>query len=249
MTNIYGVVPARMASSRFPGKPLQLICGRPMIEHVFLRARLYQNFSDLILATCDQAILDFAHTHQFPTVMTKDTHVRCLDRVAEAIALHARDIDDQDLVVCVQGDEPMLHPKMIACVVQAILENEEVYCSMLAMPIVDEDQFHHPDTVKIIHNLNGDVLYTTRASIPFNDQAKRVSGIFAFRYHFLKTFTNLPESPLELQESCDSNRIMDHGFKQRIACFPYQAYFSVDRPEDIAKVENAMMKDKFWGLY
>lgn len=255
MTKIYGVVPARMASSRFPGKPLHPICGRAMIEHVFLRARLFDRFNDLFLATCDQAIADYAEQHQFPVVMTKDTHVRCLDRVAEAIEKVVPDIAESDIAVCVQGDEPMLHPDMIAAVVNPILNHADVYCTMLAMPIIDEAQFINPDTVKIIHNLQGDVLYTSRAPVPhntaFHEQlgAKRVSGIFAFRWHFLKTFNQLPESPLELQESCDSNRIIDHGYKQRIAPFPYQPYFSVDSPQDIATVETHITQDPLWGRY
>lgn len=255
MTNIYGVVPARMASSRFPGKPLHPILNRPMIEHVFLRASLYQAFTGLYLATCDQAILNFAQDRKFPTVMTKSTHVRCLDRVAEAIEKCVPNIHNHDIVVCVQGDEPMLHPNMIATVVNPILNDQSVYCTMLALPILDQEQFINPDTVKIIHNLTGDVLYTSRAPVPYQVNfhpslgAKRVSGIFGFRWHFLKTFTQLPESPLEVCESCDSNRIIDHGFKQRIALHPYQPYFSVDSPKDIATVEAHMVNDSLWGKY
>src|SRR5690349_1715928 len=110
---IYGIVPARMASSRFPGKPLFPICGRPMIEHVFLRAKLFKRWYGLYLATCDQEIADFAKSKNFPVVMTANTHVRCLDRVAEAIKKIIPTIAAQDIVVCVQGDEPMLHPDMI----------------------------------------------------------------------------------------------------------------------------------------
>lgn len=257
MTKIYGVVPARMASSRFPGKPLHPILGRPMIEHVFRRACLYNRFDGLYLATCDQVIVDFAHANAFPVVTTKNTHIRCLDRVSEAIEKSIVDIDENDIAVCVQGDEPMLNPAMIAAVVNPLLsqDEDEVYCTMLAMPIIDEQQFVNPDTVKIIHNLKGDVLYTSRAPIPHSARfdsnlgAKRVSGIFAFRWHFLKTFNQLPESPLELQESCDSNRIIDHGFKQRIAPFPYQPYFSVDSPKDIATVEAHITRDPLWGRY
>jgi 3-deoxy-manno-octulosonate cytidylyltransferase (CMP-KDO synthetase) len=253
--NIYGIVPARMGSSRFPGKPLYPICGRPLVEHVFLRARQYTNWEKLLLATCDQEIADFAITHDFPHVMTSDKHVRCLDRVAEAIQKTVSAIQANDVVVCVQGDEPMLHPEMIAAVVKPMQDHAHVNCTMLAMPIVEESQFYNPDIVKIIHDMQGDVLYTSRSPVPycaaFNPAvgAKRVSGIFAFRWHFLQTFTQLAESPLELQESCDSNRIMDHGFKQRIALYPYQPYFSVDSPPDIALVEEFMTQDSLWGSY
>lgn len=252
---IYGVVPARMASSRFPGKPLHPICGRPMVEHVFLRAKMFARWNGLFLATCDEEIASFGITKHFPVVMTADTHVRCLDRVAEAITKRVPDIAEDDVVVCVQGDEPMLHPEMIDAVIQPIEAHADVNCTMLAMSIVDENQFTNPDTVKIVHDMKGNVLYTSRSPVPhcktFSEAmgAKRVSGIFAFRWHFLKTFNELPESPLELQESCDSNRIMDHGYTQRIAPYPYQPYFSVDSPHDIQLVEKSMPSDRLWGQY
>jgi 3-deoxy-manno-octulosonate cytidylyltransferase (CMP-KDO synthetase) len=252
---IFGIVPARMGSSRFYGKPLHPIVGRPMIEHVFLRAQQFKQWDNLQLATCDQEIADYAISKNFPYVMTSNKHVRCLDRVAEAIQKTITDISPNDVVVCVQGDEPMLHPEMIATVVKPMQDHADVNCTMLAMPIVDKELFYNPDIVKIIHDMQGDVLYTSRSPVPycvdFSEQvgAKRVSGIFAFRWHFLKTFTEMPESPLELQESCDSNRIMDNGFKQRMALYPYQPYFSVDSPPDIALVEKYMTSDNLWGSY
>ena len=253
--NIYGIVPARMDSSRFPGKPLFPICGRPMIEHVFLRAQKYLEWDSLYLATCDDEIAQFAEDNNFSHVMTANTHVRCLDRVAEAISKINPDAAPEDIIVCVQGDEPMLHPEMIATVVKPLQQDAAVNCTMLAMPIIDEAQFTNPDIVKIIHDMQDDILYTSRTPVPYCKSfdesvgAKRVSGIFAFRWHFLQTFTSLPESPLELQESCDSNRIMDHGFKQRMALFPYQPYFSVDSPSDIQLVEKYMKDDGLWGSY
>jgi len=252
---IYGVVPARMGSSRFPGKPLHPINNRPMIEHVYKRAQKFPRWDDLCLATCDDEIVDFAKKLHIPTVMTSHHHVRCLDRVAEAIEKNILAINEDDIVVCVQGDEPMLHPEMIHAVIKPIEEQQTVNCTMLAMSIQDEAQFTNPDIVKIIHNLAGDVLYTSRSPVPYCKQfsteigAKRVSGIFAFRWHFLKTFNQLAESPLECYESCDSNRIMDHGYKVRIAPYPYQPYFSVDSPQDISLVEKYMTKDSLWGTY
>lgn len=252
---VYGIVPARMGSSRFPGKPLSPILNRPMVEHVFLRARMYQQWDGLFLATCDEEIANFAKQKSFPYVMTANTHVRCLDRVAEAIEKQITDINDHDIVVCVQGDEPMLHPDMIKEVIKPLQADASVDCTVLAMNIVDEAQFKNPDTVKIIHDMQGNVLYTSRSPVPYCKtfspelDAKRIYGIFAFRWHFLKLFTTLAASPLELAESCDSNRIMDHGYKQRIAPFPYQPQFSVDSPSDIALVEKHLQLDKLWGQY
>lgn len=252
---IHGVIPARMSSSRFPGKPLHPICGRPMIEHVYLRAQKFSNWDTLRLATCDDEIAQFAHTKNIPVVMTSNLHTRCLDRVAEAVTKNIPAVDKNDVIVCVQGDEPMLHPEMIASVIKPLEQDATVNCTVLAMSIGNEEQFINPDTVKIIHDIQGDVLYTSRSPIPyckkFNTKlgAKRIYGILAFRWHFLEKFNQLPESPLELVESCDSNRIMDHGYRQRIAPYPYQPSFSVDSPSDITKVEEFMFQDSLWGSY
>lgn len=250
-----GVVPARMAASRFPGKPLFKICGRPMVEHVFRRAQLFGAWDGLCLATCDTEIESFGLSQGWPVVMTSDKHTRALDRVAEAAAKCGVTLDDDDLVVCVQGDEPMLHPDMIAAVIRPLEEDAGVLCTVLAMHIVDEDVFRNPDTVKIIHDMKGNVLYTSRSPVPYCKKfspalgARRIYGIFGFRWHFLRTFTALPASPLEVLESCDSNRIMDHGYRQRIAPYPNRPSFSVDSPEDTARVEAAIRQDEFWGKY
>lgn len=252
---VIGVVPARMASSRFPGKPLHIISGRTMLEHVWCRAAMYPSWDGLFLATCDREIADLGASKGWPTVWTSDRHTRALDRVAEAAAHCGQDLDPDDIVVCVQGDEPMLHPDMIAAAIQPLHDDAGADCTVLAMEIVDESVFVNPDTVKIIHNLKGDVLYTSRAPVPYAKEfspalgARRIVGIFAFRWHFLQTFTSLPESPLELKESCDSNRIVDNGFRQKIAPYPFRASFSVDSPGDTALVERHLEADELWGRY
>ena len=252
---IVGVVPARMASSRFPGKPLHSICGMPMVEHVYRRAMLFPRWDGLYLATCDREIAALGEEKGWPTIMTSDRHTRCLDRVAEAAEKCGQALAADDIVVCVQGDEPMLHPDMIAASIRPLEEDPSVPCTVLAMQIVEDTQFRNPDTVKIIHDMKGDVLYTSRAPVPYCKaltpaiDARRIYGIFAFRWGFLKTFTAMPESPLELAESCDSNRIMDNGYRQRIAPYPFAPSFSVDSPRDIGLVEAHIRKDSLWGQY
>lgn len=252
---IIGIVPARMASSRFPGKPLYPICGRPMIEHVFCRALMFDRWDGLYLATCDREIAEFGESKGWPILMTSDQHTRCLDRVAEAVEKCGQDVAGGDLVVCVQGDEPMLQPDMISTVILPLAADPCVTCTVLAMEIIHEEQFRNPDTVKIVHNKKGDVLYTSRAPIPYCKTltpdlgARRIYGIFAFRWQFLRTFTNLPESPLEKIESCDSNRIVDSDFRQRLAPYPFVPSFSVDSLEDIPLVEGHIKNDPLWGRY
>jgi len=250
-----GVVPARMASSRFPGKPLAPICGRPMVEHVFERARMYGKWDALVLATCDPEIAAFGETKGYPVIMTADTHTRALERVAEAAEKCGLDVAEDDLVVCVQGDEPMMRPDMIDAVLAPLLEDATVEGTILAMEILDDALFRNPDTVKIVHDLKGDVLYTSRAPVPHCDKltpeigARRIYGIFGFRWHFLKWFNALPESRLEILESCDSNRIYDNGRCQRIAPYANIPSFSVDSPADLERVEARMQEDPYWGKY
>jgi 3-deoxy-manno-octulosonate cytidylyltransferase (CMP-KDO synthetase) len=250
-----GIVPARMAASRFPGKPLHPISGRPMLEHCYARAALFESWDLLALATCDQEIADFGRDRGYTVIMTADTHTRALDRVAEAAANCGIRLDDNDIVVCVQGDEPLLAPDMIEAVVSPISQDPAIDGTMLAVPIHDEETFLNPDIVKVVHDMKGDVLYTSRSPIPYCKTfspelgAKRVGGIFGFRWQFLKWFTETAESPLEQAEACDSNRICDNGFRQRIAPVPYRPYVSVDSPADVGRVEAVIEADTLWGKY
>jgi 3-deoxy-manno-octulosonate cytidylyltransferase (CMP-KDO synthetase) len=251
-----GVIPARMAASRFPGKPLHPILGMPMIEHVYLRAKMYDGWDKLFLATCDTELEEFAKEKGIPVVMTGNHHTRALDRIAEAIDLLDENISGDDIVVNVQGDEPMIRPDMMDAVMAPLLENESIPATILAMHITDESIWRNPDTVKLIHNEAGEVLYTSRAPVPYckgeftpEHMARRIYGIFAFRWKYLKAFTAHEETRLEQLEACDSNRILDMNFRQYIAPYPNLDSFSVDSPSDIELVEKHMVNDEFWHLY
>jgi len=254
---IIGIIPARMAASRFPGKPLYPILGMPMMEHVYHRARMFQEWDTLAFATCDQEIAKFAKSKGYPVVMTGSHHTRALDRVAEAaLKLNNGTLDDDAIVVNVQGDEPMMSPDMIAAVVQPLKDDPAIPGTMLGMLITEESIWRNPDTVKIIHNDQGEVLYTTRAPVPyckgaFSSElgARRIYGIFGFHWSYLDAFTAHCETRLEQLEACDSNRILDMEFRQRVALYPYVPSFSVDSPEDIALVEQHMASDQYWSLY
>jgi len=255
MTKIIGVIPVRMGSSRFPGKPLFNIAGMPMLEHVWHRAKMYKKWDELLLTTCDVEIKEFADSKNIPCIMTSDKHERALDRVAEAIENSEFEISEDDIVLNVQGDEPMMRPDMITATVKPMIDNVDVNGVVLSMPIIDEVQFNDPNTLKIIHNIKGDILYTSRAPIPYckewslDIEAKRIYGIFGFRWGFLRKFTKMPESPLELVESCDSNRLYDNGLTQRVAQYPYVDSFAVDTPEDAKKVEAHIKADPYWRKY
>lgn len=252
---ILGFVPARMAASRFPGKPLHPIAGRALLEHCFLRAKLYDRWDGLWICTCDDEIRAWAEDKGYPIIMTADTHTRALDRVAEAAEKCGQPVADDDIVVCVQGDEPLLGPDVIEAVIRPFDEDDTVEGTLLSVPITDEETFLNKDIVKLVHDANGDVLYTSRAPIPYTEEfspaigAKRVGGIFGFRWNFLQWFTSLPESPLEIAEACDSNRIYDNGRTQRVGPAPDRPYVSVDSPEDVARVEAVLENDELWGKY
>lgn len=251
-----GIIPARMAASRFPGKSLYSILGRAMVEHVYLRAKMYKKWDHLVLATCDPEIEQFSQQKNIPVVMTGSHHTRALDRVAEAVERLGESVNENDIVLCVQGDEPMMRPDMIDAAMAPLLTDPEIPCTVLAMHIVEESVWLNPDTVKIIHNAAGEVLYTSRTPVPYckngfspDVMARRIYGIFAFRWKYLKTFTAHDETRLEKVESCDSNRILDMEFRQYIAPYPHIKSFSVDSPSDIALVEKHMQADEYWGLY
>ena len=252
---IVGIVPARMASSRFPGKPLHPIVGRPMLEHCYRRAALYDSWDRLVVATCDREIQQFCEASDMPAIMTADTHTRALDRVAEAADKCGVTLGPEDVVVCVQADEPMLGPDVIEAVIKPFLDDPSVRGTLLGMQIVDEDQYRNPDIVKVVHDRNGDVLYTSRSPIPwcksFSPElgARRIGGIFGFRRRFLDVFASMAESPLEIVEACDSNRFCDNGLRQRVAPVPYRPYFSVDSPADAVLVEKYIRQDPWWGKY
>jgi 3-deoxy-manno-octulosonate cytidylyltransferase (CMP-KDO synthetase) len=252
---VIGVIPARMAASRFPGKPLHPILGRPMLEHVYVRARAYTQWSHLVLATCDEQIARFGIEKGVPVVMTGSHHTRALDRVAEAVERLGEPVGEADIVVCVQGDEPMLRPDMIDAVVAPLQQNSAIPCTVLAIHITDPAQWLNPDIVKVIHNAAGEVLYTSRVPIPYSKHefspdlmARRIGGIFAFRWQYLRAFTSHPETRLEQLEACDSNRILDMPYRQYIAPYRSVPAFSVDSPADIQLVEKHMASDEYRDL-
>src|SRR5688572_19921173 len=155
------IIPARMGSSRFPGKPLAPICGRPMIEHVYRRCSMNKSLSGVFIATCDKEIASATEQFGGVPIMTSAEHQRASDRVAEAAKRM-----DADIVVMVQGDEPMIHPEMIDLAVGPMRNDPEVLCTNLAAPILSVEEYNDPNTIKVVMGKNGDALYFSRSPIP-----------------------------------------------------------------------------------
>lgn len=253
--SIIGIIPARMASTRFPGKPLAEICGIPMIGHVYQRCRLCSMLTELYVATCDTAIFDYVTGIGGMAVMTADSHERCTDRVAEAVLKIETSIGRRaDIVVLVQGDEPLVTPVMIDLSIQGLLETPEAMSVNLMGRIHNDEDWRDPNEIKVVTDQKGFALYMSRAPIPSNakydDEIPRLKQIcvIPFRRDDLLKFNKLPATPLEKIESIDMLRIMEHGFKVKMVETSDEVY-SVDTPDDLRFVEQIMKKDKLFRQY
>ena len=243
-----GVIPARMGSSRFPGKPLALIHGIPMIEHVYKRSAMSM-LDELYVATCDTEIAEAVEKFGGKAIMTDACHERCTDRVAEAV----EDVD-VDIVVIIQGDEPLVYPDMIDQAVKSIIEDESVVCVNLMSSIDSDTDFMDPNEVKVVVDNESYALYFSREPIPsskkYADRYARYKQvcIMPFRKDFLLKYTKLEPTPLEIVESVDMLRVIEHGYKVKMV-YTGRKTFSVDTPEDLAKVERIMDSDIFIKQY
>lgn len=247
---IVALIPARMAATRFPGKPLALIKGLPMIEHVRRRALLCPLLDEVVVATCDQEIAEVVDRAGGRAVMTAETHVRCTDRIAEAVLGV-----EADVVVNLQGDEPLVMPEMLERVARPLLEDPGLPAANLVSPIIDQAEFNDPNAPKVVTNLAGDILYISREPIPSGKKADsqqyrklKQLGIIAFRGDFLQAFTRLSPTPLEIVESVDMNRALEHGYRVRAVEVPGRMV-GVDLPGDVARVEALLENDPLFPRY
>lgn len=236
------IIPARMSASRFPGKPLCRILDLPMIEHVRRRVLLSDVVDDVYVATCDQVIVDTVRQYGGNAIMTASTHERCTDRVEEA----AHGIDT-DIIVMVQGDEPLFMPEVIRQLTEPFFSDTTVSCTNLLSFIKNRNDLSDIDIVKAAINLPGNILFFTRAPIPHfrvdnNAPCYRQTGVSAFLPGFLSTYTRLPPTSLEIAESVDFLRILEHGFPIRSVITSDETH-GVDRPGDVAVIEHVLKTD------
>ncbi|MBM3251558.1 MAG: 3-deoxy-manno-octulosonate cytidylyltransferase [Candidatus Omnitrophica bacterium] len=238
------IIPARMAASRFPGKPLAKIMELPMIEHVRRRACLSKTIDEVYVATCDEEIYKIVKQLGGKAIMTSDSHQRCTDRVEEA----AQKIETT-VVVIIQGDEPLFDPAILDGLVSPFIKNEEIQCVNLLSRIAEENDLVDIDIVKAVINNNNQVMYYSRAPIPYfrikNEcPMYRQTGISAFTKTFLHKFSHLAPTLKEKAESIDFIRILDHGFSILGVIYPKETV-GVDREDDIPKIEAILRKDQF----
>jgi 3-deoxy-manno-octulosonate cytidylyltransferase (CMP-KDO synthetase) len=240
--SITAVVPARMASSRYPGKPLVAISGLPMVEHVRRRALLAKGVDAVVVATCDDDIRSAVEAAGGRAIMTKDTHQRCTSRVEEA--MHSL---SGDIVAIVQGDEPLLIPEAIERVTQPLIDDAELQCTNLLSPLESDDDYTNANIVKAVCDRAGNVIYLTRAAVPFFRERVdvpvfRQTGIMAFRREFLHRYETMAETPLERAESIDMLRVLENGIRIFGVVTDY-ATIGVDRPSDVPLVERVLRED------
>ena len=245
---ILALIPARMGSSRFPGKPMKSILGMPMIGHVYERVALNKNLSLTAVATCDPEIFEYIHSIGGRAIMTGNHHERASDRCAEALTkLEQEDGVTYDIVVMVQGDEPLVYPEMLTEALTPMLSDSTVLVSNLLGKINEIEEFEDRNCIKVVCNLIGDALYFSREPIPTRSKIDAVSMgkqicVIPFRRQFLIDYTNLAPTPLEIAESVDMLRVLEHGKSVRMVPTLY-AMQSVDTPTDLARVEVLMSSD------
>lgn len=230
-----GIIPARYSSTRLPGKPLLEISGRPMIQHVYERARQARTLCEVIVATDDARIVEAVRGFGGKAVLTSTEHPSGTDRLAEV----ARDLD-ADVIVNIQGDEPLVEPAEIDMLVAPFRRQRSLMMATLATPIQEESDWLDPSVVKVVVSQSGNALYFSRQPLPYQREGFPVErlkhiGMYAYRREFLLKFTDLPRTPLEQAESLEQLRALEFGFPIRVLKTDQDA-ISVDTPADLQRV-------------
>jgi len=251
MKTVIGI-PARMGSSRFPGKPLAQICGMSMIEHVYKRCTFADNVDEIFIATCDQEIVIEADNFGAKSIMTDPEIQRPALRVFAAA--EELDLDDEDIVITVQGDEPLFHPDMINETVEPLLNEKDIFVSNIVTDILSEKDWKDPNNVKVVTDNDMNAIYMSRNPIPSTYHEEKRGKRFLqvcvmpIRWHFFKKFNNLKPKGLELAESVEMLRALEYGYKVRMVYSKSQT-ISVDTQEDLIKAETVMLNDVFFMKY
>ena len=242
------VIPARYASARLPGKPLLDIGGKPMVVRVAEQAAK-SGASEIVIATDFEKIMQAAAAHNIKAVMTRLDHASGTDRIAEVAQILGW--ADDTIVVNVQGDEPLIDPKLIQEVAAHLAHSKEAVMATACHAIHDEASFLNPNIVKVVLDANGNALYFSRSPIPYprddvfkqNIQAYRHIGIYAYRVGFLKKYATLAVTELEKIESLEQLRVLHHGYKIGVTITQHAPASGVDTQEDLDFVRSAF-KDK-----
>lgn len=234
------IIPSRFGSSRFEGKPLAPIAGKSMIQHVYETSAKAAIVDRVVVATDDMRIFDAVEQFGGEAVMTSETQRSGTDRAGEAAELLGLALDD--IIVNVQGDQPLMDPRCLDDVVAPLVEDSQLGISTLAFRIIDPQEYDNPKDVKVVMDQSGDALYFSRASVPFaRDEGESFDsfkhlGVYAYRRSFLEIFRNLPTGTLEMIEKLEQLRALEYGHRVRVVVTPYDSP-EVDLPSDISRIE------------
>lgn len=234
---ILGIIPARYGSTRLEGKPLKDICGKPMIQHVYEGVQRAALLDETIVATDDVRIVQAVQAIGGLAQLTSPDHRTGTDRIAEVAARRQADI-----VVNIQGDEPLIDPRMIDETIQPLLDDPELPACTLCRPILHEKDLQSPHVVKAVFDRRGHALYFSRSLIPYprkqeGHRAYEHIGIYAYRNDFLMRYITLESTPLEISESLEQLRILEHGYRLKVVVTQFEySGLSVDTAEDLEEV-------------
>jgi len=240
------LIPCRYQSTRFEGKPLAKILGKPMVRHVYERVLRAKGVSYAAVVTDDRRIFEAVRSFGGEVILTGGHHRSGTDRLAEAA--EKLSLAMEDIVVNVQGDQPTVHPRQVEEVVEPLMKDPSIPFSTLIYPIYREDEIIHPNVVKVVFDLGWDALYFSRAPIPFVRDGKQKGqyykhhGIYAYRKAFLDTFSKLPEGFLERLESLEQLRALEQGYPLRVVLSAFDS-IEVDTVEDLKAVEDCLQKE------
>jgi 3-deoxy-manno-octulosonate cytidylyltransferase (CMP-KDO synthetase) len=235
------IIPARYASTRFPGKPLIDLAGKPMVVHVCERAAK-SGAAGVHVATDDKRIFDVVKAHGHRAILTRADHPSGTDRLAEAA--RKLKLKDNEVVVNVQGDEPLISPRLISQVGNLLGKKPGASVSTACHAIHDEASLGNPNVVKVVMDAEGYALYFSRSRIPFpregNAECYRHAGIYGYRVGFLKKYARLKPAPLEQAEALEQLRVLWHGFRIAVAVSETEIPPGVDTPQDLEAVRRML---------
>ncbi|HOK06115.1 MAG TPA: 3-deoxy-manno-octulosonate cytidylyltransferase [Syntrophales bacterium] len=244
---VVGIIPSRYESSRFPGKPLAPLMGKPMIQHVYERVRSSPLVDLVAVATDDDRIREAVAAFGGRAVMTASRHRSGTDRLHEAAEILG--LSNDTIVINIQGDQPLFHPRHIEEVTTPLLEDPDLPMSTLIYRIVRPEEIHHPNAVKTVCTQDGFALYFSRSTIPFvRDGGQKAvyykhHGIYAYRRSFLRLFASLPTGRLERLEALEQLRALEHGYRIKVVETDHDSV-EVDTEEDLRRVEEIMINGR-----
>ena len=239
--NVVGVIPARYSSTRFEGKIIADVLGKPMIQHVYERAKEARLLEDVIIAADDDRVINAIKEFGGKVIFTSPDQPTGSDRIAEVV-----NPLDVRVVVNIQGDEPLIRPKMINDLASALLEDESIVMATLIKKIDNPEDVSNPNVVKVVVDKDGFALYFSRSPIPYARTSSGICykhiGLYAYTKDFLFTFTNLPALNLESSEALEQLRALEYGYKIKTVETEYDTV-GVDTPEDLEKVKAILLKE------